>query len=223
MAVKLQVNAADGKQKKSNKRLLMMLLIVAILTVWTLLKQDESDTDAIELANPIVISSHSALISKNLNAHKNRLNNQQGNGVFEQKKLVNNNAIAWQKLQRQPLASQPHDVFKVHSWLVVPKPIKTKPLPPPPPLAPPAPFTYMGKLEGSPQGTQVFLMRNGHLYTTIKGQNIDAQWRLDDEDMNNIQLTYLPLNLPQVLSKMAKSFESIGQATTDTPAVEMNL
>ncbi|MES2579515.1 MAG: hypothetical protein V4552_03135 [Pseudomonadota bacterium] len=228
MAVKSQVNTADGKQNQSNKRLLVMLLIVAILTVWTLLKDDE-DTDTIELANPSVVPAKSSLSTpspiKQENTHKNSLQNKQSSRVFQQQASNSGNAIAWQNLQREPLLSQPHNVFKVHSWLVVPKPIKTKPVPPPPPVAPPAPFTYMGKLENSPQGTQIFLLKNGHLYTAVKGQNIDAQWRLDAEDVNNIQLTYLPLNLPQVLSKMAKSFETTGQPVmADLPtATEMNL
>lgn len=228
MAVKSQINTADGKQNQSNNRLFVMLLIVAILTVWSLLKDDE-DVDAVELANPAVVSAKSSLSPpsaiKQENTYKNSLQNKQSNRVFQQQAPNSGNAIAWQKLQRAPLLSQPHNVFKVHSWLVVPKPVKTKPLPPPPPVAPPAPFTYIGKLENSPQGTQVFLLKNGHLYTTVKGQKIDAQWRLDAEDMNSIQLTYLPLNLPQVLSKSAKSVELNGQpAMAESPAAtEMNL
>jgi hypothetical protein len=50
-------------------------------------------------------------------------------------------------------------------------------------------------------------MRGGKLYTAIKGQKIDAQWRLDNEEIDTINLTYLPLNLPQVLSKTTKSID----------------
>lgn len=234
MVVKSQVNTADDKQNQSNKRLFVMLLIVVILTVWSLLKGDE-DADMIELASPVVVPAKSSSKSssnstgpatqentyKNLTQQIKTLQNTQSSGVFQQPVSNSDNTIAWQKLQREPLLSQPHNVFKVHSWLVVPKPVKTKPVPPPPPVAPPAPFTYMGKLENSPQGTQIFLLRNGHLYTVIKGQKIDAQWRLDGDEMNNIQLTYLPLNLPQVLSKTAKSFDSVN-AVSPTEA-ETNL
>lgn len=232
MAMKSPLISADSKQTQSNKRLLLMLLIAAILTVWSLLKNEE-DADKIELTNPKVIADKSllttdAITPENVNKkslYKETLRSTQYLRVDEQQALNSAHAIEWQKLQREPLSTHPRDVFKVHSWLVIPKPIKTKPIPPPPPVAPPAPFTYMGKLENSPQGMQIFLLRNGHLYTAVKGQKIDAQWRLDAEDMDNIQLTYLPLNLPQVLSKSTKSFEPDGQpAMADSPtATEMNL
>ncbi|WP_020167592.1 MULTISPECIES: hypothetical protein [Methylotenera] len=228
MAIKAKISTPavekTAKQHPSNKRLLVMLLIVAVLTIWTLLKNNTEDTDTIELADSAVVSSknnHQTHIRTGLNSAKNPQQNKQINIVTTQNASNDKRLIAWQKLQREPLLNQPHNVFKVHSWLVVPKPVKTKALPPPPPVAPPAPFTYMGKLENSPQGTQLFLLRNGQLYTTLKGQKIDAQWRLDGDDLNNIQLTYLPLNLPQVLSKTAKSFDS-ANAVSPT-AAEMNL
>ena len=108
------------------------------------------------------------------------------------------------KLKREPLTAKPYNLFKVHSWVVVPPLKKVKQEPAPPPVAPPAPFTYMGKLENTPKDTQIFLVANGKLYTTQAGKKIDQQWRLDAEEPNALRLTYLPLNLPQVLSKSAK-------------------
>lgn len=223
MAVNLAVIPPDGKPAQSNKRLFVMFLIVAFLTAWSLLKDEEVDADAIELTAQEAVPNNVST-SKNpaaaQNEYKGSSQSQQKSSASNQLTLnsIEPSVIPWQKLLREPLSSQPHNVFKVHSWLVVPKPVKTIFLPPPAPVAPPAPFTYVGKLENSPLGTQIFLLRNGHLYTAVKGQKIDAQWRLDAEDINNVQLTYLPLNLPQVLSKMAKSFEENAQpGIADTP------
>jgi hypothetical protein len=98
------------------------------------------------------------------------------------------------------------DLFKVQSWEVIKK---VKPAPPPPPMAPPAPFVYMGKLEDTPKGTQLFLLANNRVITVIKGEKIDTLWRVDSEDANSIRLTYLPLNLPQTLTKNAKQINGI--------------
>jgi hypothetical protein len=51
----------------------------------------------------------------------------------------------------------------------------------------------------------------------IKGEKINQQWRLDNEDLNSIHLTYLPLGLPQLLSKSTKEV----MARNPNP-VEMN-
>ncbi len=195
----MAININKTKQKTDPKRLAAMLLVAFVLTIWVLLKDDAEDSDAIELVEtkqarqPAPANNRAYKITQTL--------------PINRAELIENGVIPWQKLQRQPLDAKVDNVFKVHSWLVVPKVVKVKAPPPPPPVAPPAPFTYMGKLEDSPKGTQLFLMRGGKLYTAIKGQKIDAQWRLDGEESDTINLTYLPLNLPQVLSKSAKSIE----------------
>lgn len=191
---------APAKNKTDSKRLGLMLMIALVLAVWVMLKDDVEDADLIELAEP----------KKSRQVTTARLNTQnitKKAATLSDTQMHSDGLIPWQKLQRMPLTHKVDNVFKVHSWLVVPKVVKTKQPPPPPPVAPPAPFTYMGKLEDSPKGTQVFLMRGGKLFTAIKGQKIDAQWRLDSEEESILKLTYLPLNLPQVLVKSTKSTE----------------
>lgn len=190
------MHAKDGN-KTDNKRLGVMLAIVIALAILVLLKDDAEDTDMIELVNNKQVQQSASASNSASKTIKKSI-------PLNSSEPVQSVNIPWQKLQRQPLVNQVDNVFKVHSWLVVPKVAKIKEPPPPPPMAPPAPFTYMGKLEDSPKGTQVFLMRDGKLYTVIKGQKIDAQWRLDSEENNSIRLTYLPLNLPQILAKSAK-------------------
>lgn len=204
----MALTLAANKQPADRKRLGAMLLIALVLAIWVLLKDDTEDADTIELTSDAptqsAVASRDALNAVKKSAPVSRLS------------ANDNSTIPWQKLQRQPINHSINNVFKVHSWLVVPKVAKTKPPPAPPPMAPAAPFTYIGKLEDSPKGTQLFLMRGGKLYTAIKGQKIDAQWRLDSEENDTINLTYLPLNLPQVLAKSAKSMDIAAPVSAET-------
>ncbi len=186
----------EGKPATSiNKWLLLLLILAVILTLWMMLREDNTD-NTIEVINqtnavqdPIANLSNSSIIPP-----------KKGVSMARQQPL-----IPWQKLERAPLTSQPQDLFKVHSWLVLAPVRKVKPQPAPLPVAPPAPFTYVGKLDDSPTGTQFFLMENGRLFSVLKGEKIDRQWRLDNEDASSIHLTFLPLNLPQTLTKASKS------------------
>ncbi len=189
-----------AKNKTDSKRLGVMLMIALVLAVWVMLKDDAEDADLVELAEPKRLTQVSP-------ARLNTQNITKKAAILSDAQTGSDGLIPWKKLQRMPLTHKVDNVFKVHSWVVVPKVVKVKEPPPPPPVAPPAPFTYMGKLEDSPKGTQVFLMRGGKLFTAIKGQKIDAQWRLDSEEESMLKLTYLPLNLPQVLAKSTKSTE----------------
>ena len=178
-----------------NKWLLLLLILAVILTLWMMLREDNTD-HTIELINQtnIVQDPKAKLINSSIMPPKK--------GVLM---AMQPPLIPWQKLKRAPLTSQPQDLFKVHSWLVLAPVRKAKPQPAPAPVAPPAPFTYVGKLDDSPTGTQFFLMTNGRLFSVHKGEKVDWQWRLDSEDASSLHLTFLPLNLPQILAKTSKS------------------
>lgn len=96
-------------------------------------------------------------------------------------------------------------LFKPHSWYVPPPKSKEPAAPPPKPVAPLVPFAYVGRMEGAPQGTVLMLTANNKLYTVAAGEPVDKVWRLDGEDANSIRFTYLPLGLPQTLSKAGKA------------------
>jgi hypothetical protein len=193
---------------KPSKGLLALLAIAVLLTLWTLLQSDDvENTDVIELADD--------------GATANAIRPMTSDAVVQSSQTdatrIVGNSIPWNSLKRELLLTKPYNLFKVHSWVVVPPVKKVKPAPPPPPVAPPAPFTYMGKLENTSKNAQIFLVANGKLYTTRQGEKIDQQWRLDAEEANALRLTYLPLNLPQVLSKSAKP------AALLAPVAEANL
>jgi len=197
--------------RRSSKWLFTLLFITVLLTLWTALhSEDISDADTIELEPRDTLSGYKKSTTLSAAAEPGQ----------EIATKTQDSLIPWGKLKREPLQGKTYNLFKVHSWVVVPPVRKVKSEPPPPPVAPPAPFTYMGKLEDSPKSTLIFLTANGKLYSTRQGEKIDQQWRLDAEDANTIRLTYLPLNLPQVLLKSAKPVVS---AALPSVATETNL
>ncbi len=185
---------------ESNKWLYLLLFITLGVTIWTALHKESPSDEAIALVNDkfATTTKNHQLPSASHSQHE----------VIEKNKTESlshsYDLIPWRELKREPLINTPHDAFKVHSWVVIPPAKKVKPLPPPPPVAPNTPFIYAGKLENSPKGTQVFLLANNKLYSVGIGEQVDLLWRLDSEDTNTLQFTYLPLNLKQALSKSAK-------------------
>jgi len=181
----------------SSKWLYIVLFITLGITIWTALHKENPSDEVIELVPNKFATNTKSHHSPSVG------NSQYENNQTNKTESVSNSysLIPWEGLQREPLLSTPHDAFKVHSWVVIPPAKKVKPLPPPPPVAPNTPFIYAGKLENSPKGTQVFLLSN----------KVDMQWRLDSEDANALQFTYLPLNLKQVLSKSAKQMAPIAE------------
>jgi hypothetical protein len=194
--------------KKYNSWLWLLLIATAILTAWTAINSESDITDnSIELVEPI-----SGEIKQKARENSIKLETEETLKPAE-------NLINWDRLKREEnRTSTKIDIFRPHSWVIIPPAPKVKPAPPPPPVAPPSPFTYFGKMEDGPKGTLLFLIANNKVYSVKKGSNIDPFWRFDSEDANNIYMTYLPLNLPQVLSKNQKA---AGPAQVNVPT-ELN-
>lgn len=209
--MKMNVKTNQLENTKSSKALFALLIVAVLLTLWTFFQSEDADnTDVIEQADQGASASSKKPMTSVAIVSPGQSNEAGATSIV-------GNSISWSKLKREPLITKPYNLFKVHSWVVVPPLKKVKPAPPPAPVAPPAPFVYMGKLEDTPKNTQIFLVANGKLYTTRTGEKIDQLWRLDTEEPNALRLTYLPLNLPQVLSKSARP------VPTAVPVVEANL
>jgi hypothetical protein len=170
-----------------------------MLTAWTAINSEPDITDnSIELVEPISGE-------KKQKARENSIKLETDETLKPAENLIN-----WDKLKREVNhTSTTIDIFRTHSWVIIPPAPKVKPAPPPPPVAPPSPFTYFGKMEDGPKGTLLFLIANNKVYSVKKGSNIDPFWRYDSEDANNVYMTYLPLNLPQVLSKNQKAASTV--------------
>jgi hypothetical protein len=204
---------ANPKTKPISIGLIILMVLTIGVTIWTATHDHSAtDDDSVQLATRVVTQRHQGIQNDSINLEESPREN-------SVKSSAQNRLIPWDKLKRNVQQMKPNDVFKVHSWIVVPPVKKIKPAPPPPPVAPPAPFVYMGKLEDTPKGTLFFLMANNKLYSVVKGEKIDPLWRLDGEDMSSIHLTYIPLGLTQLLSKSARGMIA---STPETP-VENNL
>lgn len=202
------------KAKTNNRWLIALLFLTVVATVWTALHEDSdnvnkeivlqhiSSNKPPSLKSIASISTINQVVALDQTAPNDKPSNKE-------------QLIPWQKLKREPNKIAAHDLFKVHSWLVVPPVKKVKPVPPPPPVAPPAPFTYLGKLDNTPTGTQFFLMANNKLYIVIKGEKINQQWRFDNEEGELLRLTFLPLSLQQTLSKFAKPAAAQAETTAE--------
>ena len=207
-----QTSAVNAKA--SNKWLIGLLLLTVIATAWTALYEDS------DKANTEIVLQHISNNKQPLFKPSTPISKINQVLALEQTAPIDklgskDGLVPWQKLKREPSKTATYDLFKLHSWLVIPPIKKVKPVPPPPPVAPPAPFTYMGKLDNTPKGTQIFLMANNKLYTVVKGEKIDQQWRFDNEEGELLRLTYLPLSLQQTLSKFAKSAAVQAEATAE--------
>jgi hypothetical protein len=66
----------------------------------------------------------------------------------------------------------------------------------PPPVAPPLPFQYFGKLTENGK-TEVYVMRGEELISIARGQTIGAEYRIDQVSDSSISFTYLPLKMKQ--------------------------
>jgi hypothetical protein len=93
--------------------------------------------------------------------------------------------------------------FGAKSWYVPPPPAPAKPaakpLPPPPPAPPPMPFTFLGRYEEG--GTRIILLvRSDRIYTVTEGEVIDKTYRVERLAGGQLELTYLPLDIKQIIS-----------------------
>lgn len=191
----MQLNATKPNSGKHNVWLWVALISAIGLTVWTAI-QSEDVAESVELTTPRqpqqVITTTKQVATyvqpKSVVKDMGELTAQDG----------------WRVMYRDTPATRHTNLFATHSWEVIASVANVKLAPPPEPTAPLTPFIYMGKMEDGPNGTQVFLMANNKVYAVIKGQAVDAMWRFDGEEAQQLLFTYLPLNLPQTLLKTTK-------------------
>lgn len=204
-------------KSKPNHILYLVLLATIAAAIWVTLNEESVD-DSVE--NTVVQPVKAASRSKTAALTKRSIE------ISEEKKLTikqleSNLEIPWQQLERTRDLVSVQDIFKPHSWVtIVPPPPPPPEPPPPPPQAPPVPFVYMGKMVDAQNSGKIFLTQNNKFYYVAKGENINSEWRFDKEEANVIRLTYLPLNLPKILSKTARG--PVAQPTSVDTAFEPN-
>jgi len=101
------------------------------------------------------------------------------------------------RLERRAAAAPAGDPFQARSWEPALAVVRRN-LPPPPPQAPPLPFTYLGKMIDGEQ-TTVFLTRQDRNYVVRLGDTLDGSYRVEKIEEDRVALTYLPLGTEQTL------------------------
>ena len=93
------------------------------------------------------------------------------------------------------------NAFNAVSWYVPPPPPPVQAVAPPAPTAPPLPFTYIGKYqEADAAHGVVFLAKADRVYTVAEGDVIEGTYSVGKVSGGQIEFTYLPLNINQLLA-----------------------
>lgn len=90
-------------------------------------------------------------------------------------------------------------VFGSQNWAPPPPPAPAKAAPPAPPMAPPLPFTYLGKALQDGRW-EVYLSRGSMTYIVQNKTVLEGAYRVDAITPPTMTLTYLPLNQVQQLN-----------------------
>jgi hypothetical protein len=87
------------------------------------------------------------------------------------------------------------DLFAPKSWAPPPTPLSTEPVRP---VAPPIPYTYLGKkLEDG--HWEVYLENGTRLMIARSGETLEGQYRVESTNPPIMKLTYLPLSETQTM------------------------
>ncbi len=97
--------------------------------------------------------------------------------------------------KRSGLADEPGNLFQTEASAAV----ATHAAKAPAPVAPPLPYSYMGKLIEAGELT-VFLTRQNKPYVIHPGDILDDQYRVDIIRPTLVEFTYLPLKQKQMLN-----------------------
>lgn len=179
------MKAINQEASSTSPWLWVALLVTVLLTLWTVLQDDAVD--------------EGSLVGQ---ASTQKATKRSTKSVNSAQLAQKNSLIQWDKLVREP-NNKPKDLFSAANWSAK-RQLKQRAavkVAPPPPQAPPVPFTYMGRLDDGPNGDVVYLVDQEQSYSVGMGNTIGPFWRLDSEDENSLHFTYLPLSLTQTLAK----------------------
>jgi len=106
--------------------------------------------------------------------------------------------ISLASIKKTRAGSGNEDLFRSKSWYVAPPP--PPPAPPPAPVAPPLPFTFLGK-STQPDGSQtLFISDQSHVFLVHGGETLNKNYHVDGIEGSRLVLTYLPLKQKQYLN-----------------------
>lgn len=100
-----------------------------------------------------------------------------------------------EQLKRPALPEKVKDMFVAKSWYV-PPPVSRVVAPP---SAPALPFVYVGKMLEEGKSSIVFLEKQNRVFLVREGDVIDSSYRVDTINAPVMTLTYLPLDIKQIV------------------------
>jgi hypothetical protein len=92
------------------------------------------------------------------------------------------------------------NAFDQHSWYVPPPPAPVVHRAPPKPVAPPLPFSYMGRFVEDGGKPVFYLVRGDNVYDVRVGDTLDNTYTVDAMENDQLVFTYKPLNERQALA-----------------------
>lgn len=165
-------------------------IIGAVTAALVIFAPSEKDN---EIAKPAKQSSRAASNANAVTKQKN-----QEVGRVELERLTKNEA---QTVDKKNVG----DAFNVTSWYVPPpaprvvaRPVVVTAPPPPAPVAPPLPFTYLGRY-GDTASRTIILAKGERVYTVAVGDVIENTYRVEKFTPGMVHLTYLPMSQEQIL------------------------
>ncbi|NOU01299.1 MAG: hypothetical protein HOO95_06980 [Gallionella sp.] len=168
--------------------------IVAVTAALVVMAPSDKDADIAKVARPAKQSSMRAS-SPSATEKKSRTTEV---GRVELERLA---GLESQQIDKKRVG----DAFNITSWYVPPpaprmtvKPVVVAPPPPPVPTAPPLPFTYLGRY-GDTETRTIILSKGDRVYTVAVGEVIENTYRVEKFTPGVVHLTYLPLNIEQLL------------------------
>src|ERR1043166_8817244 len=104
------------------------------------------------------------------------------------------------RLERRRAAAKVEDLFAATTWNPPPpRQVPQRPLLPPMPSLPPFPYAVAGRVEDA-DGPMIVFMKQNQDFVVRLGDTLEHAYRVEAIDAQAVTLTYLPLNLKQVVA-----------------------
>lgn len=149
------------------------------------------------LSLALVISSYFSDTPQNTISQGTSKNNVFHAGSHKRHDTTHTQNIALNQLKRSRVVANVDGVFRPKSWYVPPPPPKAPP--PPAPMAPPLPFTFLGKVQ-KPDGSLTIVIANkSRVFLVHGGETLDNNYHVDGIENGKLALTYQPMKKKQYL------------------------
>ncbi|MFL6563972.1 MAG: hypothetical protein ACJ8G5_03490, partial [Burkholderiales bacterium] len=125
-----------------------------------------------------------------------------------QRPAAKSESVRIELLRRDAQTRPEGDAFAAHSWQPPPSPPPVKTIapepeladPPPAPVAPPLPFTFLGAFEATGGKRVLYIVEGDKVHAVSEGESVNELYQVEAVGADEMVFTYLPLKLKQTLS-----------------------